>query len=82
MTRAQLGALEMAVVEVVERAVEEAIERDGPRAFSVVEVADRLGVSEQHVRNLIARGQLRRVPHLDPIRIAAAELVRFLGADQ
>lgn len=80
MTRAPLGALEEVVVDIVERAATAVVERDGPRAYSPAEVAARLDVSENTVRNLLARGQLRRVPHLDPIRIAAAELARFLEA--
>lgn len=41
------------------------------------EAAWALGISEDHLRDLVARGVLRRVPHTGRLLIATAELRRF-----
>jgi hypothetical protein len=51
----------------------------GPRAYSVTQVADRLGVSEPTVRRLIRSGRLATVPHLSPPRVSGATLADFLA---
>ncbi|MBO0863487.1 MAG: helix-turn-helix domain-containing protein [Mycobacterium sp.] len=53
----------------------------GPRAYSVATVANRLDVSEPTIYRLIKCGLLPTVPHLNPTRIAAAALEKFLAAD-
>jgi excisionase family DNA binding protein len=60
--------------------VDRLVEVGGPRAYSVVQVADRLGLSESTVRQLIRDGHLATVPHLNPIRIAASTLGDFFSA--
>ena len=45
---------------------------------SVAEAAREIGVSEWMVRQLVARGDLAKIPHLGKrIRIARVELARF-----
>jgi excisionase family DNA binding protein len=73
--RAIEGALEHSLPGVVDRLVDVG----GPRAYSVLEVADRLNLSEPSVRRLIAAGYIQTVPHLNPARIAARELDEFLS---
>lgn len=41
------------------------------------EAAWALGISEDHLRDLVARGVVRRVPHTGRLLIATAELRRF-----
>ena len=75
--------IERAIADGVTKAFDQAIERAAdlvePRAYSIVEVAERLGVSDQTVYRLITAGHLRVVPHLKPARIAASTLLDFLG---
>jgi excisionase family DNA binding protein len=59
--------------------VDRLAEVGGPRAYSVAQVADRLGLSEMTVRRLIADGHLPTVPHLNPQRVAASALAEFLS---
>lgn len=70
------AAVEAAILRVVDRLYDVA----GPRAYSVKEVAARLGVSSRTVYRLIERGHLAIVPHVAPPRIAAVELDRFIAA--
>jgi excisionase family DNA binding protein len=77
-------------VDLIERAIGEALRNalpgvlddlakmGGPRAYSVAEVADRLGVTEPTVRKLIHEGHLATVPHLSPTRISAVVLAEYL----
>ena len=78
---AAADALEAYLVDAIQRAVGEVVERSGPRAYSVQEVAARLGISDEGVRRLIIRGHLPTVPHLSPRRISAAALDAFLRGD-
>jgi excisionase family DNA binding protein len=80
-----------ALLESIERAIEEALERSlpgvvdrlvevgGPRAYSVTQVAVRLNLSEPTVRRHIASGALQTVPHVSPTRVAATALDEFLS---
>jgi len=50
-------------------------------AYSVVDAADQLSLSESEVRRLIRDGLLGRIPHTGKrVLIAHAELVRFAAA--
>lgn len=53
---------------------------DGPRAYSVAEVAERLSVSQRTVYRLIEDGYLHRLPHVSLPRIAKPELEAFIAA--
>jgi AraC-like DNA-binding protein len=80
-----------ALLEAIERAIEEALEHSlpgvvdrlaevgGPRAYSVAQVAERLNLSEPSVRRLIAADYIQTVPHLNPTRVAATALDEFLS---
>lgn len=73
--RAIADALAAALPGVVDQLAETA----GPRAYTVSQVAERLGVSVDTVRRLIRRGHLAAVPHLSPTRVAGAALDEFLA---
>ena len=67
-----------ALVNALPAALDRLVELGGPRAYTVAQVAERLGVSEVTVRRLISAGQLPPVPNLSPPRVAAATLEAFL----
>jgi hypothetical protein len=67
-----------ALVRVLPGVVDQLAGTLGPRAYSVAEVADRLGVSKQTVYNLIRAGRLDTIPHLPMTRVAARALDAFL----
>lgn len=75
LTRAITEALAASLPGVVNRLAE----IGGPRAYSIPEVAERLDLSDTTVRKLIADGHLPTVPHLNPMRVAAAALDEFLA---
>lgn len=83
MSDALLDAIERAIEEALEHSlpgvVDRLVEVGGPRAYSVLDVAERLNLSEPSVRRLIAAGYIQTVPHLNPTRIAASELDEFLS---
>lgn len=76
-------AIEAALAEALEAALPAVVDKlaavGGPRAYSVHEVAERLAVSDQTVYNLIRSGRLAKVPHLDPVRVAASTLADFIS---
>lgn len=78
-------AIEQAIAEALSRSLPGVVNQlaaiAGPRAYSVVEVAERLGLSETTVRRLIQDGHLDTVPHLSPTRVAASTLDAFLRGD-
>jgi excisionase family DNA binding protein len=78
MTAGPVDTIERAIVEAIKGAACELASRSGPRAYSVDEVADRLGVSHSTVRRLIDDGQLRKVPNLSPTRVSATALAEYL----
>lgn len=81
------GPLEEALGQAVTEALREALpgvvdalyQAGGPRAYSVAEVARRLGISDGVVYRLIHEGHLPTVPHLNPMRVAARALEEFLS---
>jgi excisionase family DNA binding protein len=73
------GPLEAAIEAAVARGFAAHAEHDGPRAYSVAEVAERLKVSEATVYRLIKDGYLPTVPHLNPLRVATVTLDEFLA---
>jgi excisionase family DNA binding protein len=83
MTDGPLDALERAVADALANTLPAVVDRlagtAGPRAYSVTQVAERLGVSDQTVYRLIGAGHLATVPHLNPQRVAAAALDEFLA---
>jgi excisionase family DNA binding protein len=54
----------------------------GPRLYSISTVADRLDVSPDTVRRLLARGDLTPIRIGSAVRIAAAELESFVERRQ
>jgi len=72
--------IERAVGNALAAAVERVAATSGPRAYSVEQVANLLGVSRRTVYRLISDGKLPAVPHLTPLRIAASTLDDFLRA--
>ena len=74
-------ALEVVVVEALERATARLLDNAGPRAYSTAEVADRLGVSDDTVNRLINAGYLPVVPHLPKRRVSVEALDRFMRGD-
>lgn len=85
MTVGPLDAIEQALAEALTKALPVAVDQlaiiGGPRAYTVAQVAVRLDVSETTVRRLIYDGHLLAVPHLNPTRIAARTLDRFLAGE-
>ncbi len=77
------GLLERAVADALAAALPAAVDRiaaqTGPRAYSVAQVAERLGLSHQTIYKLIRDGHLPTVPHLNPQRVAARALDEFLA---
>ena len=82
MTTGPLDAIERAVADALANTLPGVVERlaatAGPRAYSVAQVAERLGVSDQAVYRLIQAGHIWVVPHLNPKKIAASTLEAFL----
>jgi excisionase family DNA binding protein len=83
MTTRPLDAIEQAVADALTNSLPGVVDRlseiGGPRAYSVTQVADRLGLSASTIWKLIRDGHLPTVPHLNPTRVAAAALDEFLA---
>lgn len=83
MSAGPLDAIEQAMAEALSNALPGVVDRlatiGGPRAYTVAQVASRLEVSEPTVRRLVRSGRLPRVPHLEPLRVAASTLDEFLA---
>lgn len=75
--QALTGALSAQLPVVLERLAD----MGGPRAYSVAQVAERLGVSDSTIYTLIHDGRLRTVPHLSPYRISVKALAEFLAGE-
>ena len=71
----------MSTTDALERATARLLERSGPRAYSPLEVAERLGVSDDTVYRLILDGHLPTVPHLPRKRVPAAALEAFMRGE-
>ena len=82
MTR-PLDAIERAVADALVNTLPGVLDRlaelGGPRAYSVHEVAVRLGLSDQQVYRLINADLLPTVPHVSPQRVADSALEAFLA---
>jgi excisionase family DNA binding protein len=67
----------------IERAIDDMIEdriRSRDRMMKIPEVADRLGISERSVHNLIAGGKLRPIKVLGSTRFERAAIEDFIRA--
>jgi len=57
--------------------LEAAVHVDGVDSYTVREAMDRIGVSDQTIRNMVKDGRLRRSGSGRPLRIDAASMHRF-----
>lgn len=83
MTAGPLDRIEQAIADALANALPGVVDQlaatAGPRAYSVRQVSERLGVSEATVYRLVKAGAIPAVPHLPTIRIAASALDEFLA---
>lgn len=83
MSTGPLDQLEQAIAEALANVLPGVVDQlaaiGGPRAYTAHQVAERLRVSDATVYRLIKDGDLPRVSHLSPVRVAATALDEFLA---